>query len=342
MKKWIQRFCLSLAASCLVLAGLEGALALQARLVDARQPGAAGLAADIPPEWAKRVVHVDGARSAYYWHGHLEVFDENKMRRTTPFPARKNGLGRVVVVGDSLTYGQGLDANDAYPAVLERRLRADGYRIEVLNLGQPAAQSEDVARTVREFVPALKPDLVVYGICLNDFLESGQGIYHDNERWAFPLPESWKQFLIDRTRLGRALDRGYDGLLMAVGLRGDFVSDILRNFNDRQTRFARDLKGMNDGARARGYPPIVAMVLDQQPKSGGRLERLALIAERAAESAGMNVIVTAGYYERYSGRTMKVSRWEGHPNEEANRIWAGMLFDRLAASPALARFRRKS
>ena len=341
-KVFLARALIFIGASCVLAAGLEGALAAKARFIDPRSPVALGLSADIPPMWAKRVVSIKGADHAYYWHGHLEVFDENGMRRTAPFPARIKGLGRVVVVGDSLTYGQGVEERDAYPAVLERRLRAAGYNVEILNLGRKGYQSEDVARTVRELVPSLHPDLIVYGICLNDFLESGLKIYKDNERWPFPLPDRWKEFLIDQTRLGRLASRAYDGLLMAAGIRGDFVSDILRNFNDRQTRFARDLKSMNDDAAARGTPPIIAMVLDQQPVHNGRLERLARIAQRAALSAGMTVIDTAPYYERYSGHVMKVSPWEGHPNEEAHRIWADMFFDRLVKSPALARFRGKS
>ncbi|MFI5363096.1 MAG: SGNH/GDSL hydrolase family protein [Elusimicrobiota bacterium] len=336
------RLCLFFGTLCLLAVGLEAALAVKARFVDEKHPTALGLSSDIPPMWAKRVVTVKGARHAYYWHGHLEVFDDRGMRRTTPFPPRRKGVGRVVVVGDSLTYGQGVEASDAYSAVLERRLRAAGYDVEVLNLGRNGYQSEDVDKTVREFVPSLHPDLIVYGICLNDFLESGRGIYRDKTSWGLPFPERWKLFLIERTRLARLMDRDYDGLLMAAGLRRDFVSDILDNFNDRQTRFARDLKNMNGDAAARGLPPITAMVLDQQPVLNGRLQRLARIAEGAARGAGMNVVATASYYERYSGHPMKVSPWEGHPNEEAHRIWADMLFARLVENPALARYRRKS
>jgi len=47
--------------------------------------------------------------------------------------------------------------------------------VEVINLGAPGLQSEDVLQVLKKFHPVLKPDLVVYGICLNDFLESMQG-----------------------------------------------------------------------------------------------------------------------------------------------------------------------
>jgi acyl-CoA thioesterase-1 len=42
---------------------------------------------------------------------------------------------RIVALGDSLTAGLGIAKSEAYPAVLERRLRAAGYDAEVVNAG---------------------------------------------------------------------------------------------------------------------------------------------------------------------------------------------------------------
>lgn len=42
---------------------------------------------------------------------------------------------RIVALGDSLTAGLGLSKSDAYPAVLQRRLDAAGFRFEVVNAG---------------------------------------------------------------------------------------------------------------------------------------------------------------------------------------------------------------
>ena len=41
----------------------------------------------------------------------------------------------LVVLGDSLTAGLGLDVDEAYPARLERALRNDGYAVTVVNAG---------------------------------------------------------------------------------------------------------------------------------------------------------------------------------------------------------------
>jgi acyl-CoA thioesterase-1 len=40
-----------------------------------------------------------------------------------------------VLLGDSLTAGLGLPLSDAYPAIVQRRLDREGYRLEVINAG---------------------------------------------------------------------------------------------------------------------------------------------------------------------------------------------------------------
>jgi len=47
----------------------------------------------------------------------------------------QDGGATLVVLGDSLTAGFGLPAGDAFPAVLERALWAEGYRVTIVNAG---------------------------------------------------------------------------------------------------------------------------------------------------------------------------------------------------------------
>src|SRR5687767_12819753 len=50
-------------------------------------------------------------------------------------PAANRNLPRIVVLGDSLTAGLGLAPEDAYPAVLQRRLDDQGLSYQVVNAG---------------------------------------------------------------------------------------------------------------------------------------------------------------------------------------------------------------
>lgn len=70
------------------------------------------------------------------------------------------GACRVLAIGDAYTFGYGLAAHDAYPAVLARRLAAHGGAV-VWNAGFPNADVETTAARLRALVPALRPDVVV-------------------------------------------------------------------------------------------------------------------------------------------------------------------------------------
>jgi acyl-CoA thioesterase-1 len=59
-------------------------------------------------------------------------------RRTAPAPETtptRSGAPRIVMLGDSLTAGLGLPVDAAYPALLQKRLDAEGLRYEVVNAG---------------------------------------------------------------------------------------------------------------------------------------------------------------------------------------------------------------
>ena len=54
---------------------------------------------------------------------------------TAPVPAPPNRGPLLVTLGDSLTAGLGLDSDQAYPALLGQRLRAEGSDLTVVNAG---------------------------------------------------------------------------------------------------------------------------------------------------------------------------------------------------------------
>jgi acyl-CoA thioesterase-1 len=72
----------------------------------------------------------------------------NEVSTTPVAPARSEAsqAPRIVVLGDSLTAGLGLDPRDAYPAVLQRMLTDHGYSFEVVNAGVSGDTSADGLR----------------------------------------------------------------------------------------------------------------------------------------------------------------------------------------------------
>ena len=315
-------------------AWIEPDISLEVRKIIA----ARGKPLTMPEEWKQRKVEVPGAEKAYYWHDVLHVRDEDRFRRTTPFPEKKVDTFRIIIVGDSLTFGIGIDERRIYPAVLDRRLRSE-FNIEVLNLGINGWNSEDIRGVIEAWVPKINPDLVIYGVCLNDFLPSNvrQEIY--DTAYALPLPRKLSRLLTQKTRLGAFLSDRYDALLRKWDLRKDFFDGILADIENHQARFANDVAAMNAFVKSRGLPPIIGMVLHQQPQYEGRDYRLTRIAEKAMLRAGFTVVPTEDYFRRYNNRNLVVSQWEGHPNEEANEIFSTMLETRLRQLPELETYR---
>src|SRR5439155_17503947 len=246
---------------------------------------------------------------------------------------------RVMVVGDSLTYGDALAEEWRFSNLLDLWMNQH-FRIEFLNLGVDGAQSEDILRIVDKYLPILRPNLVIYGVCINDFLPSERGESDKPLAYPFPLPDRLKKFLIENTLTGAFLSENYDGALRRLHLREDFIDDVLRDFDGYQARFARDVAEMNRSVGAAGLPPVIAIVLFQRPKYGDRAYQMAKIAESALARAGAVVIPTEDYFRRYHGQAMNISRWEGHPNEIANYIWANMIAKELRARHDLTPFKK--
>jgi lysophospholipase L1-like esterase len=82
--------------------------------------------------------------------------------------ARRPGVRRIAILGDSFTEGEGVRERDAYPRVLERVLNATGGgQWEVLNFGRRGADFPALFDTFEELL-AYEPDVVVYAMVLND------------------------------------------------------------------------------------------------------------------------------------------------------------------------------
>jgi lysophospholipase L1-like esterase len=73
---------------------------------------------------------------------------------------------RIVVVGDSITFGAGVRAEDRFTDRLAASL-CEG-RCEVLNLGVNNYQAENYIAQLRRQIATLAPDWVILGFCMND------------------------------------------------------------------------------------------------------------------------------------------------------------------------------
>jgi acyl-CoA thioesterase-1 len=85
-------------------------------------------------------------------------------------PEREAGnRGTIVAVGDSLTAGFGVAADESYPALLERKLRQEGHEYRVINAGINGEKSGEALARI-DWILSLNPDIVILQTGTNDGL----------------------------------------------------------------------------------------------------------------------------------------------------------------------------
>jgi acyl-CoA thioesterase-1 len=160
--------------------------------------------------------------------------EEAPVARATPAPAAPapaapapvQAAGPLVIfLGDSLTAGLGLDADQAYPAVLDRRLDAAGMPVRVLNAGVSGdTTAGGLARL--DWLLKQKPDVLVVGLGANDGLRG------------LDLDDTEKN-LREVVRRGKA--SGARVLLLGMMIPPNYGPDYTERFRKMYPAIAKDL-----------------------------------------------------------------------------------------------------
>lgn len=115
---------------------------------------------------------------------------------------RTDGVGRVLVVGDSFSEAVEVEADERFSAVLERRLTRPDRPVEVWNMGVGDYGTAQEYLLLREYVRRVSPDVVVLQVFpLNDVVNNGRDFAGNNESQGDDVRP---YFVVDDDRLIRA------------------------------------------------------------------------------------------------------------------------------------------
>ncbi len=88
--------------------------------------------------------------------------------RTTVRKARTPGVKRVALLGDSTTFGWGVDDGNTLAEALQAGLDAAGDRVEVMNAGQPGYSTTQMVALWDRTVHLYNPDVLVVFVPMHD------------------------------------------------------------------------------------------------------------------------------------------------------------------------------
>lgn len=211
---------------------------------------------------------------------------------------RKPGVLRVACLGDSSTYGWGLDHAESYPARLQALLdeRLGAGRAEVLNFGVPGYTSFQGAKLLEREVLAYRPDVVTIAYGANDDASVAR-----TARERYEHAASWvggAQFLLKRSKAYGSLKAL---LLRARGGVAERLADASAGVKEGKLDVSAEeyvalLDGMADAvARVGGRTVLVAQCLSRRPES--RFHRLKEVAARRE----LPLVDVAALYDAHAG-----------------------------------------
>jgi lysophospholipase L1-like esterase len=268
-----------------------------------------------------------------------------------PKPA---GRFRIVAIGDSLTFGWGVNDDETFCRRLEQLVasRFPGRDVDFVNLAVGGYNTRQEVGLLRRHVDRLQPDLVLVGLYSNDIPEAfdDKGAAADNGQAARvlhlnPSPTSWVDVQIRKSRAlflgGRIVKRlvhGGDwarsGFSMELDLLSGRDSAELTTAWQRVDKQFDDLRAMATADRF--FVGLVMLPPREQVKGAYPNARYQSHAREIAERRGFQVIdpMSALAASETNVDALYIPYDRNHPSAAGHRVIAQAIFESLVGHGA--------
>ncbi len=267
--------------------------------------------------------------------------DRGKFRKPPQIGPKREGEFRILALGDSFTWGDGItDPARIWPELLEAKLKADLKRekIRVVNLGMCGFTTVNEFELFVRMGQNLNPDLVIVQYLINDVLPSGPNFMRVGERWLSPHKRvnlvrnvEAHAFLDRRSYLYYFVNSRFLALQQKIWPPQDwheFYNDDFPGW----AAFKKALIGIGGLSSERDIKTIL-VIFPNFPDGKWTIDNFPYESiydkvANVAEIAGLNVIDLLSHFTK-RGRDFKDWRipLDGHPNEEAHELAADVIKD---------------
>lgn len=245
-------------------------------------------------------------------------------------PEKAPGVFRIIVVGDSFTFGGKMHFDDNFCKRLERMLNLNDHqrKVEVLNWGVSGYSSLQEVELVREAVSRFQPDLVVVQITLNDAeLQPFRVTHHyQNKRGKViltnPLFKYWQS-------LGYIVRRIY-----YTRMHEEYITYHTAAFEnpDSWKLFTGAFQQMQRLTSERGVP-LLAVIFPMMSHSFDDKYPFHAVHQKIGAALAEQKISYVDLFEDFRGkdpvRLQVEPGQDAHPNEIAHRVAADRIYTTL-------------
>ena len=229
--------------------------------------------------------------------------------------ARPAGAYRVAVLGPSTAMASGVDAEEGFEALLERRLNETrtGTSYEVLNFGVAGYSPLHMLFQLQKKVVPFQPQMAIFLGHNNDLERTSRYFTRMVQKGTMP-PDPYLVRLTDQT--GMHPETGANEARRRIRPHQD---DLLRWV---YATFVRECQ------RRQITPVFVYMPTVTESLEPWHVPERERVLTRARD-AGFFVIDLTGAYNGYAAQQLWIAENDGHPNALGNRLLADRLFARL-------------
>lgn len=268
-----------------------------------------------------RHVSSSGNAGDYFAPAHQPQVARNSLGyREREIGPKDPGRYRIAVIGDSFTWGQGIEASERYTDLLQQFL---GPRYEVLNFGIPGHDMPQHLQELDDVLP-LHPDFVLLQLFINDFETAEMQRPRPHPLFSDGAARGWgrSSVLYDLAN-GRWVQ-----LQEALGVTESYVHYLDRNLRDPNGPNARTAFGMlrqfieRVKAAQVGVGLVLFPMTDAMGPNGSNYP-VGFIHDRVRQiSADENVAfldLLPAFSSFKDPKALWVSRFDAHPNAVANK-----------------------
>lgn len=275
------------------------------------------------------------------------------------FPKKKNAF-RIMVLGDSFTWGAGLAESEMYTNILDSLLKRKfgSSNIEVLNCalaGSPTVRERNILRQLKDTV---QPDLIVVGFCSNDPQPKSEDYSLEKEKFEM----KYGRFLSYFQSCCNYIKLNYVGELFSgfvytfqekTGNIPGFHVALARVYEKKSKEWQdfetaiKDIKNISDSLKCCA-PPVVGVFTQFRSFNAGEklsVKDSSLVqisrgwinqAGSAFQKAGFITVNFIPVFEnlvrenKIRVEDLKVNLLDAHPSAKMNRVFANELFIKIA------------
>lgn len=111
----------------------------------------------------------------------------------------------VLLLGDSFTYGVGVDDDQTFASRLQANVSGAGLAIRIVNAGNPGKGTDYAVRFLDLYGRTFRPRLIMLGFFPNDFSDNSRGDYYALDGDGSLHPKDWSSsFYARKDRLGKS------------------------------------------------------------------------------------------------------------------------------------------